>query len=178
MKADATLSPMHAHTRLWEDSESMIPYIQRACVTHSHSNVPLLTHTAFLCLSPWLPWMQKHTEWRARTHTHTWVPVVSFGESTLSEGTVWAFVKKELQRQRNLFPTVPKKMLSLFRKVTLYLKCFKNGIMLVELHYVAFLLGHSGLDFKAASRVADVLHGAPQVWLEIHKMLHSRCYKS
>lgn len=41
---------------------------------------------------------------RISTHrdTHTWVAVVSFCESELSEGTVWAFVKTENCRGREI----------------------------------------------------------------------------
>lgn len=122
MQVDSTFSPTHLRER--RESVTPVPiyasaviivYAKSSCHTlQCPSSLSLclfyLSHSVSLSASFWLSRTRKHTRRHTQTHTRTlesqWF---SFCESELSEGTVWAFVKTELQRQRNSFPTAAKK---------------------------------------------------------------------
>lgn len=72
--------------------------ICKELMSNTPTPVSLFSLTLSLSVSLWLHCTHKHTH----NYAHTWVAVVSFCESELSEGTVWAFVKTENCRGREI----------------------------------------------------------------------------
>lgn len=122
MQVDSTFSPTHTHTHLWERRKSMTPI-------PIYASAVIIVYAKSLCHTLPLQCPSSLSIARIRTHMHTlesqWFPFV---RASCQRELCGLLLKQRTAEAEKFISNCGKKK-SLFRKVTLYLQCFKNSSM-------------------------------------------------